>query len=194
MPARPQETAVKRAVVALAAVATVALSGCGANLDAQSQQWYNPAEGVGSTPLASAVAVRNVVVLTDGEGPAGVVAAFVNSGEATDSLEGVTVDGEIAELAGDTELPVGELVPMGYDDGPTAVLPEGSVDEGAFVTVEFTFDNARSVTLTTITRPAEGIWATLAPTAAPTPTPTPAVPTATPTAAPAPAPAPAPAG
>jgi len=77
------------AAVVVAVLALLTLTGCGAGIEAQTDQSLDPSNGV-DTSIGS-IQVSNLLVLTTGDG-AELSAGLVNNGDAPDQLTGVTVE------------------------------------------------------------------------------------------------------
>ncbi len=159
---------VQRIGIAVAALVLVGgVSACGSGRDAYTQKWYNPAEGINAD--AGDVDVRDLVVVTNGEGAVSVVGTFINQGD-DDRLVEVMVDGQQAELSPRAvELPSGSPVHLGQGDTRADVsgLSDGAVP-GTGAEVELRFQSAPRTTVSTYVYEAEGIYDDLGPTAQPT--------------------------
>lgn len=129
-----------------ALVSIVALSACGANFGAQTNQIYQPADGTDNKD-SDVYVMGTLVVAADSHGV--VVTRLINSTQEPDALVGVTAaDDEGSEIA------VKEL------SKPLALPPAGAVqladgaqvgleaeELGGLVTLTFTFEKAQAVTL-----------------------------------------------
>lgn len=141
---RPARTTVALATAAMA----LGLSSC--SFDSPTDMVYNPAIGVNDQ--SSEVFVLNVVIVkgseTSSEGT--LVTTLVNKAAEDDELTGVEVgpedEGVRVTGSGSTiELPVGESVVLDSDSA-LSVSGEG-LEDGAFITVSYTFANAETVTV-----------------------------------------------
>ncbi len=144
----------RRLVPVIAAVgATAALTGCGSNINAQTQEWYDATDGVNNDVEATldGVAVRSVVVVSDGT-DATVVGTFVNQGVDTDEVTSITVEGEDADIDGELEMEPDEAVRLGPPGQARAQVDGADLEPGFLATVEITFDVAPQETLTAIVR------------------------------------------
>ena len=139
---------VRRSIaVAALAVAAPALSSCGVNFGAQTDQVYNAAVGVDDR--SGQVNVLNALIVSGVDGSGTVVAGLVNKDATrTAHLTGIT--------SGDPSQPVTVT-------GPTTAIPGqglvsladkgqysahgANVVAGKFVKLTFTFDNAKPVTV-----------------------------------------------
>jgi hypothetical protein len=133
---------------AVLVLAAPVLTSCGGNFNQQTNQIYNPAEGVDDR--SGQVDVLNALVVSTEKGSGTVVATFVNNDQDRgDSLKSIAGAGQDADL---------KVTP----GGPTAIAPGGllnlaergrnfvegeRVQAGYFVEVTFTFDNAGAVTV-----------------------------------------------
>jgi hypothetical protein len=150
-----------RLVTVLAAAgATVALAGCGSNINAQTQEWYDATDGVNNSADSTldGMASRSVVVVSDGT-DATVVGTFVNTGVDTDGVASITVDGEDATITGDLEVEPDESVRLGPPGEARAQVDGVDLDPGLTTEVEITFDAAPAETLTAIIRAPEAEFA-----------------------------------
>jgi len=120
-----------------------ALASCG--FDAQTDQVYIPGRGVNDR--SGEVDVLNVVVVSATDGSGTVVASLVNNGgDRDDTLTGVTVGGSEATIAKEGgDIPVNGINNLGESGAVSASSEE--IEEGTFVEVAFTFENAEAVTV-----------------------------------------------
>ncbi|MBA2444707.1 MAG: hypothetical protein H0V49_05175 [Nocardioidaceae bacterium] len=129
-----------------ALVSIVALSACGANFEAQTNQIYQPADGANNKD--SDVYVMGTLVAADG-GHGVVVTRLINSTQEPDALVGVTAtDDEGNEIAVKPLSKPLELEPAGalqLADGAQVGLEADEL--GGLVTLTFTFEKAQAVTL-----------------------------------------------
>lgn len=135
--------------LACAAAALLGVAGCGSNFNAQTQQQYQPAEGINNR--AGDVYAINTLVVTDGKGNGTVVSALINQAQTEDTLRSVTA------TDGSAQLKVAPLPESGIVLRPSRLVQlgtEGSVRirsdnlrAGFFVTLTFTFANAAPLEL-----------------------------------------------
>lgn len=146
--------------VLAAVAATAALSGCGTNINAQTQDWYDPTDGAGSNVEESldGMAVRDVLVVSDGT-DATVVGTFVNTGVDIDAVAGIEVDGSMATLSGDLDVEPAQAVRIGPPGEARAQVDGVDLEPGVVVPVTITFDTAAAVELDAIVRAADGEYA-----------------------------------
>lgn len=126
------------------AVAGLALTGCAASFNAQSQQQYQPAAGV-SDRSGDVYAIDSLVV-TDGRGDGTLVSALINQQARADKLISVTAATlkgsqlQVAAPSGGVPLAPGRAVQLGYSG---AVRVNGaSLEAGSIITLTFTFAQA----------------------------------------------------
>jgi copper(I)-binding protein len=136
---------------AAAALAVPALSACGVNFGAQTDQVYTPADG--ENDRAGDVDVLNALVVSETAGTGRLIAGLSNNNtENADVLTGVSGAEESSAVqvtAEGVEIPAGGLVQLASDEVPPVMLsgdPE-QLHPGAFVRVTFTFENAEPATL-----------------------------------------------
>jgi hypothetical protein len=146
-------TRTKALAAAAALLAVPALSACGTNFDAQTDQVYTPADGENSRD--GSVAVLNALIVSDSPGSGRFIAGLVNSSSSeADTLEGVEGVGDSAEVTfsiegGDTEIPPGGSLQLADDDS-AMVAASGSEEvlaPGKFVRVSVSFENGDSTEL-----------------------------------------------
>ncbi|TDD66125.1 hypothetical protein E1262_23180 [Jiangella aurantiaca] len=149
------KVAVRRLVLVAAPVLVLGVAGC--SIHEQTQRWYSADNGVNAE--AGDIGLRNVQVVSDGDGTATVIATLTNRGNSDDELVEVVIGDVTADLAdGPVELPVSGIA----DIGPDADRVDGfdvEADPGHTVTVEFRFDRAPRTTVHALVRPAEGPYA-----------------------------------
>jgi hypothetical protein len=141
----------KALAAAAALLAVPALSACGVNFGAQTDQIYTPADGENSRE--GMVDVLNALVVSETPGTGRLIAGLSNNDtEEGDALTGVTGAGEDTGLTvalEEVEIPAGGLVQLAGED-VEAVVVTGEPDQlrpGAFVRVTFQFANAEPATL-----------------------------------------------
>jgi hypothetical protein len=147
--------ATRSKVLAAAAglLAVPALSACGTNFDAQTDQVYTPADGENS--YDGSVDVLNAMIISETPGSGRFIAGLVNNdSQEADTFEGVEGVGESAEVTfsvegGETEIPPGGGLQLA-DAESAMVVASGSEDvlqAGAFVRVSVSFANGDSAEL-----------------------------------------------
>lgn len=149
------KVAVRRLVLAAVPVMVLGVAGC--SIHEQTQRWYPADNGVNTE--AGEIGLRNVQVISDGEGTATVVATLTNRGDAEDELVEVRIGDVAADLAdGPVQIPVSGVT----DVGPNGERVDGfdvEADPGHTVTIEFRFGAAPRTTVHALVRPAEGLYA-----------------------------------
>ncbi|WP_157574751.1 hypothetical protein [Jiangella muralis] len=175
------KVAVRRLVLVAAPVLMLGAAGC--SIQEQTQRWYSADNGINAE--AGDIGLRNVQVVSDGDGTATVIATLTNRGDNDDELAEVLIGDVPAELAdGPLDLPVRGVADLGPDADRVDGFDVDTVP-GYTVSVEFRFENAPRTTVQALVRPAEGAYAealpaqpapdqeepTDAPTGAPTETP-----------------------
>ena len=146
------------AAVALGVTPLVASCSFGtSNFDAQTNQFYTPAEGVNER--SGGVDVLNAVIVAEEEGRGRFIAGLVNNSDLEDdALTGVEGSGESADLQGSLETPI-DVVADGFvqlaDEGEPVVLEGDAIVPGLFVEVTITFDKAAEATIKLPVVPAE---------------------------------------
>ncbi|MGA7688278.1 MAG: hypothetical protein WCA29_03505 [Jiangellales bacterium] len=151
----------RRLVTVLAAVAaTTALTGCGTNINAQTQDWYDPTDGAGNTAEESlnGMAIRDVLIVSDGT-DATVTGTFVNTSPDVDAVASIEVDGRSATLIGDLEVAPAQAVRLGPPGEARAQVDGANIEPGIVVPVTIIFDTAPAAELDAIVRAAEGDYA-----------------------------------
>jgi hypothetical protein len=120
------------------------------NFDAQTNQVYNPAEGVNDR--SSTMDVLDALIVSDEDGRGRFIAGLVNNSHSTDdALISVAGSGKDAAIKGSLATPI-DVVPDGYvqlaADGVEPVVLEGDpIVAGTFVEVTVSFNQADAVTL-----------------------------------------------
>jgi hypothetical protein len=120
------------------------------NFDAQTNQIYNPAEGVNDR--TSSMDVLDALIVSDEAGRGRFIAGLVNDSRSTDdALTSVQGAGKDAAIKGSLATPI-DVVPNGYvqlaDDGVKPVVLEGDpIVPGTFVEVTISFQEADAVTM-----------------------------------------------
>ena len=146
-------TQTKALAAAAALLAVPALSACGPNFDAQTDQVYTPADGENNRD--GAVDVLNALIVSDAPGSGRLIGSLVNSNTSEpDTLEGVEGVGDSAEVTfaiegGDTEIPAGGALQLA--DADSAMVAASGSDEllapGRFVRISINFANGETAEL-----------------------------------------------
>ncbi|MEP7091989.1 MAG: hypothetical protein ABI776_17950 [Nocardioidaceae bacterium] len=139
---------VRRSLAAVAFLLAVpALSSCGGNFNAQTDQVYNPAAGVDDR--SGAVDVLNALIVSGSDGSGTVIATLVSNDDrpGSDTLRGVAGSGSDSSLkvtpGGDTQIPSGGLLNLAAKG--KIFVAGARVVPGNFVTITFSFAKAKSV-------------------------------------------------
>lgn len=140
---------VRRSLAAAALVlAAPALSSCGVNFGAQTNQVYNPSAGVDER--SGSVDVLNALIVSGTDGSGTVIASLVNNDQVqADSLRRVSGAGSDSSVkvtpGGETAIPASGLLNLATDGQITArgerVVP------GNFVEITFSFDRGMPATV-----------------------------------------------
>ena len=130
-----------------------ALAACSlgtSNFDAQTNQFYTPAEGVNER--SGDVDVLNALVVSDGSGRGRFIAGLVNNSATTDdALTDVQGSGDFSDVQGtmgaSIDIRAGAFVQLA-DEGVEPVMLSGdSVAPGRFIELTLTFQEAGEVTV-----------------------------------------------
>ncbi|SEF16275.1 hypothetical protein [Jiangella alba] len=149
------KVAVRRLVLAAAPVLMLGAAGC--SIHEQTQRWYSADNGINAE--AGDIGLRNVQVVSDGDGTATVIATLTNRGDNDDELAEVRIGDVTADIAdGPLELPVSGVADLGPDADRVDGFDVDAVP-GYTVSVEFRFENAPRTTVQALVRPAEGAYA-----------------------------------
>ena len=149
----PRRRPAKRPLLAAVALGVApVLASCSfgtSNFDAQTNQFYTPAEGVNER--SGGVDVLNALIVADEAGRGRFIAGLVNNSDTTDdALTQVQGSGEYAEVQGSLETPI-DVVTDGFVQLATedeAVMLEGEqVVPGRFIEITMTFTEADAVTV-----------------------------------------------
>lgn len=149
------KSALRRRFLVTAPVLTLALAGC--SVGEQTQQWYDPADGVSAE--ADDILIRNVVVVADDDGAATVLASFANESNVDDRLVEVIVDDVTAtQSERRIDIPARGYASVG-PDGARVDVTGTTATPGHLVDVEFRFDKGPRTTVETLVQAAEGTYA-----------------------------------
>ncbi len=143
----------KALAAAIALLAVPALSACGTNFDAQTDQIYTPADGTNERD--GSVDVLNALIVSESAGSGRLIAALVNNDSSeADALQIVEGVGDSAEVVfaiegGETDIPAGGALQLADDDAAMVVATgsEEVLAPGRFVRVSLTFENGEAAEL-----------------------------------------------
>jgi hypothetical protein len=152
----------RRTAIALALLLVFAplIAACGAGFEAQTNQVYQPAEGVNDR--SGEVFVINALLVTDGTGTGTVVASLINQGSEPDRLVAVVASATNGAPLDSSDLGEGlELLPQQpvqlaaevisvtatTDAAESGSEEPAGVEAGGFVTLQFQFERASVVEL-----------------------------------------------
>src|SRR4051812_25970239 len=126
----------RRLAAVAALLAVPALSSCGVNFSAQTDQVYTPAEG--ANDRSGDVDVLNALIVSDQEGTGRFIAGFSNNKDKEQTLTGVTglgVDQQVqfALDGGDVTIPGYGFLQLADSDGGTVTATGDPVKAGYFV-------------------------------------------------------------
>ena len=134
-------------------VLSLAVVGC-ASVRAQTQLWYEPADGVSAD--AGGIAIRNVVLVADEEGSVATLLSTLANEGATDELVEVRVGESIVPpVGGRLEIPEDGYARLGPDEVRLDVFG-ADARPGQFVDVEFVFRDAPRAEVQALVQRAEG--------------------------------------
>ena len=141
-------TARHRLAAAVLVLAAPVLSACGGNFNQQTNQIYNPAEGVDER--SGRVDVLNAMIVSSENGSGTVIATLVNNDlDREDGLRSIAGAGDDSDLqvtpGGPTAIPAGGLLNLA-ERGRNFAVGE-RVRAGYFVNVTFTFTRAEAITV-----------------------------------------------
>lgn len=149
------KVAVRRLVLVAAPVLMLGAAGCA--IQEQTQRWYSADNGINAE--AGDIGLRNIQVVSDGDGTATVIATLTNRGDNDDELAEVLIGDVPAEISdGPLNLPVSGVADLGPDADRVDGFDVDTVP-GYTVSVEFRFENAPRTTVQALVRPAEGAYA-----------------------------------
>ena len=134
---------------ALALALAPGLAACGATADAPTLKYYAPADGV--LGKLGDIRALNVLVVVPAAGVTGsgvMSMSLVNQGTQPDTLAGVTVAGQPAQVTGQTQLPprTGSLM-VGGPDAKTQVVVSTAPKAGTLVPVQIQLQQAGTIDL-----------------------------------------------
>jgi hypothetical protein len=144
----------RRTVTAAAAalLAVPALSACGVSFSAQTDQPYQPGDGV--VDRSGSIDVLNALVVSDTPGSGRLVVGLANNADESDALTGVNGAGDDDSVSyelgdGSTDIPAGGFLDLSDDDVVMVQVTgsEEAVLPGQFLRLTFQFENADDVTV-----------------------------------------------
>jgi len=150
---------------------TLVAAGCAPiPIRAQTQEWYEPADGVSTQ--AGDIAIRNVLLVAEEDGSvATVLATFANNGPEDEFIEVRVGDRIATPTTGPVVIPEDGYARLGPDDVRVDVFG-ADVRPGEFVDVEFVFRDAPRAEVEALVQRPEGDYeGALDDTEEPTPTP-----------------------
>ena len=138
----------KRLAATAVLLAAPVLASCGVNFDAQTDQVYQPAEGVNDRD--GIVDVLNALVISGGDGSGRFIAGLANNSDVDEMLTGVVgvdVDQslDITLEEGDYVVPAEGFLQLADDDAGMVVVTGEQVIKGGFVRVQLSFSDAEPV-------------------------------------------------
>ena len=143
----------KTAGLGVVVISVLALTGCGASgAQAPTRHIKQVSDGVEAT--SGSIDIRDLLLVSQPDGSAALVATFINQDTAGDSLTGITV-GEIPVVITPASLPLLQNTPVifsGDSANATGVVPALNVPAGSRADVVVTFAHAPSVKLSAIVR------------------------------------------
>ncbi|HEU4674577.1 MAG TPA: hypothetical protein VFS29_01200 [Motilibacteraceae bacterium] len=160
---------------ALALALAPGLAACGATADAPTLKYYAPADGV-LGKLGDLRALNVLVVVPAGgvSGSAVMSMSLVNQGAQPDTLTGVTVAGQPAQVTGPTQLAPQSSLSVGGPDAKTQVVVTTPPKAGTLAPVQLQFQQAGTLSLQVPVVEASGYYNRyVAPSAEATASPTP---------------------
>ena len=158
------------ALVTIAGLTLVAAGCAPVPIRSQTQEWYEPADGVSAQ--AGDIAIRNVLLVAKEDGSvATVLATFANTGAEDEFLEVHVGDSIATATTGPVEIPEDGYARLGPDDARLDVFG-ADVQPGQFVDVEFVFRDAPRAEVEALVQRPEGDYeGALDDAVEPTPTP-----------------------
>jgi copper(I)-binding protein len=164
---RTPAPAARLALVSLAVLATVLLTGCGAGFKATAVQPYAASDGVEAN--SGDLRVINALVVASPGITSGVISAsVVNRGTRADTLTGISSPDGSVHFSGPATVTPGLATTLGADTRSTATITGLTRLAGESITLRLTFRRAHPVTLHTVVVAASGAYASV--TSSPSPT------------------------
>jgi hypothetical protein len=124
------------------------LAACGPNFGAQTDQVYNPAEGVNDR--STDMNVLNALVVAEEDGSGRLIAGLANTGDEEIELTGVVGDGNDVQFGtdgGEAAVPAGGFLQLA-NEGAAAISATGEdVQIGEFLRLTMSFSNGDEVDL-----------------------------------------------
>ena len=148
----PQTRRLVPTAAAAVLLAVPALSACGVNFDAQTDQYYTPTDGENNRE--GTVDVLHALIVSDSPGSGRLIAGLANSADEEDELTGVQglEDDESIQFSlagGETTIPANGVLQLA-DDGSAVVAVSGDEEQvaaGGYVRLSFTFANGEQADL-----------------------------------------------
>lgn len=145
----PSRRGPRRGRAVVAALVCFALSGCGADFNAQTNQVYRA--GVGSDDRDNPVYVLGALVVARGDGEGTLVGSLINQVKRTDELVSVTAKDASGQPITATTIPqpitLTNQVAVKLQTGGTVRLSGAGVVLGDIISVTFSFQQAAPITL-----------------------------------------------
>lgn len=142
----------RRRIAAFAAAVTLpSLAACGVSFGAQTDQVYDPADGVNAR--GGEIDVLNALIVSDRPGTGRLIAGLSNQNtEESDAVTGVRGAGEdqgvtFSLAGGTTTIRPGGMLQLANSDAADIIAKGDAVKAGGFVRLTFTFQNAQEATL-----------------------------------------------
>jgi hypothetical protein len=139
--ARPSRRPWSRTAVALSGVAVLALSGCSATNPITTAEAYNVVDGV-QADLGGDVGARSLLVVTSGQGEAGVLSGALTNQSREDVEVELAFDGGGSQSV---EVGAGQTVLLGTDSGEDVEIDSVEVAPGSLLTVTASTQGGGSV-------------------------------------------------
>ena len=149
----------KSAISALfGALLVVGLAGCNASgPDAPTRNVRQVTDGVEAT--SGLVKAVNVLLVTQGDGSAVLVGTIVNSGDASDSITGITANGIVGAISATPLDKNSPAIFAGDSANSTAKFAGLNANASSRVNLEITFANAEPMNLNVLVRAKAEIYA-----------------------------------
>lgn len=128
--------------LAPAVAALVVLSGCAAGPNAVTLKQYTPTDG--NQVTSGSLKIRNLLIVAQQDGSASLIGTVINTSDVTDTLMGITVNGQPVEISAESlEIPRSTPLVFGGESATAAgVLPLSGIKAGQFADVQLTFAKA----------------------------------------------------